>query len=69
MNRRKIAIAIITADVAENGIAGKAAIRAFVESRLSRSTFDQACAIGQAIYQRKRANEAGAVNGYWTKAA
>ena len=54
MNRRKVAIQVIIADVAETGIAGKFALRAYVETRMSRATFDQACAIGQAIYQRQQ---------------
>lgn len=55
MNRRKIAIAVIVAEVAETGIAGRCALRAYVETRMSRATFDEACAIGQRLYQRKLA--------------
>ncbi len=57
MNHRKLAMAIIAADVAETGKAGKAAIRAYVETRLSMANFRIACAAGQAIYQRKIAQQ------------
>ena len=60
MNRRKVAIQVIIADVAETGIAGRSAIRAYVETRMSRTTFNEACRIGQAIYQRKQEQIPGA---------
>lgn len=53
MNRRKSAIAVIVAEVAETGKAGQCAIRAYVETRMSRETFNKACAAGLAIYRRK----------------
>ena len=53
MNRRKTAIQIIIADVAENGIAGKASIRAYVETRMSLQTFSEAKMIGRKIYEQK----------------
>ena len=65
---RKQALAVIVADVAQHGIAGKSAIRAFIENRLSRASFDQACNIGRQIYERGQAQQAGAVKGYWCKA-
>ena len=60
MSRRKLAIAVIVADVAETGIAGRSALRAYVETRMSRQTFDEACRIGQALFhQRVRRPAAG----------
>lgn len=53
MNRRKLAIAVIVAEVAETGKAGKCAIRAYIETRMSRETFNKACAAGLEIYRRK----------------
>ena len=53
MNRRKMAINIIVAEVAETGEAGRCAIRAYVETRLSRKAFGDACEIGRKIYERK----------------
>lgn len=52
MNRRKIALQVIVAEVAQTGKAGKCALRAYVENRVSRDAFDEACRIGQRIYQR-----------------
>jgi hypothetical protein len=52
MNRRKIAIQVIIAEVAQEGIAGRCAIRAYVESRMSAKTFHDAIRLGQRIYER-----------------
>lgn len=52
MNRRKMAINVIVAEVAEKGKAGECAIRAYIETRMSKATFDRACAIGLKIYER-----------------
>jgi len=57
MNRRKVAIAVIVAEVAETGKAGRCALRAYVETRMSRETFNKACAIGQTVYRRKLETE------------
>lgn len=54
MNRRKMAINIIVAEVAETGKAGRCAIRAYIETRLSRKVFNQACEIGRKIFERKQ---------------
>lgn len=54
MNRRKIAIQVVIAEVAQTGKAGRCAIRAYVETRMSRATFDEACRIGQRIYKRSQ---------------
>jgi len=69
MNRRKLAIAVIVADVAENGIAGKTAMRAYVENRLSYQTFQAAIRTGLAIHNRKRGAVPveSATGTYWTK--
>jgi len=53
MTRREMARRVIIAEVAETGKAGKCAIRAYVECRMSRETFDKACDIGLAIYERR----------------
>ena len=53
MNPRNLARAIIVADVAENGIAGKPAIRAYIETRLSYQAFQEAIRIGLAIYAKR----------------
>jgi hypothetical protein len=53
MTRRELALRIITAEVASTGKAGKCAIRAYVECRMSRESFEKACAIGLAIYERQ----------------
>lgn len=55
MNRRELALRVITAEVAETGKAGKCAIRAYVENRVSREAFNKACAVGLAIYERRNA--------------
>lgn len=52
MNRRQVAIQVVVAEVAQTGKAGRCAIRAYVETRMSRQTFDEACRIGRAIYER-----------------
>ena len=51
--RRVLARAVIVAEVAETGIAGKAAIRAYVEARMSREAFTAACSVGLAIFDRR----------------
>lgn len=51
MNRRKLSIQIIIADVAENGVVTKIGIRAYVETRMSKQTFNEAIEVGQKIYQ------------------
>lgn len=51
-SKRAIALATIRADVAQNGIAGQAAIRAFCENRISRTAYEQAKREGLAIYDR-----------------
>ena len=53
MTRRDLALRIITAEVAETGKAGKCAIRAYVECRVSRESFNKACAVGLAIFDRR----------------
>ena len=52
MNRRKLAIQVIVADVAQHGKAGQSALRAYVENRVSRDTFNKACQLGMQIYER-----------------
>lgn len=53
MNRRKLAIQIIVAEVAQEGKAGRCAIRAYLETRLSRQAFEEAIQIGLKIYDRR----------------
>lgn len=71
MNRRKLAIAIIVAEVAQTGKAGKCAVRAFVESRMSRATFNQACQTGLAIWKRSQGivDQPSPTGTYWTRGA
>ena len=52
MNRRKVAIQVIVAEVAQTGKAGRCALRAYVETRLSAAAFHEACALGMKIYER-----------------
>ena len=52
MNRRKIAMQVILAEVAQEGKAGKCAIRAYCETRLSKAKFNEMCRIGKAIYDK-----------------
>lgn len=54
MNRRKMAINVIVAEVAETGEAGRCAIRAYVETRMSKTTFNQACQIGLKIFEHNQ---------------
>ena len=54
MNRRKLAIQTIIADVAETGIAGRCALRAYIETRMSKKTFNEAIVIGQKIFKRSK---------------
>ena len=53
MSKRKLAICVIVADVAENGKAGKASIRAYIEAKMSRKTFDEAILLGKKLYNKK----------------
>jgi len=57
MNRRKIATQVIVAEVAQTGKAGRCSIRAYIETRMSRATFNQACEIGQKIFERSNKNK------------
>ena len=57
MNRRKTAIQVIIAEVAQEGKAGKCAIRDYIETRLSKTSFNKACEMGQAIYNQNQSNE------------
>ena len=50
--KRKQALAVIVADVAQHGVAGKTAIRVYAENRISRKAFNEACRTGMAIYNR-----------------
>lgn len=52
MNRRKLAIQVIIAEVAEAGEAGKCSVRAYVETRMSLATFNKAIATGYRIYEK-----------------
>ena len=52
MNRRKVAMACITADVYENGLATKIGIRAYIETRMSMRSFQEAIRLGQALRER-----------------
>jgi hypothetical protein len=54
MNKRERAISAIIADVARNGVAGQDALRAYVENRISRTTFNQAVAKGMKWYNANR---------------
>lgn len=56
--RRQIAIQVIVAEVAQTGKAGKCAIRAYVETRMSRATFDEACRLGMRIWERSQQQKA-----------
>lgn len=58
MNRRKIALQVIVAEVAQTGVAGRSALRAYVENRVSRQSFDEACRIGRMIFERGQAKQA-----------
>jgi hypothetical protein len=51
---RAQALTFITADVAEHGEIGQAAIRAYVEHRISRAAFNEACRRGMAHYQHRQ---------------
>lgn len=55
MTRREVALIVIKAEVAETGKAGREAIRAYVEARVSREAFNKACAAGLAIFERRKA--------------
>ena len=69
MNRRKIALAVVVADVAEHGEAGRTALRAYIETRMSRASFNEAIRTGRSIYERAHPEKATPVrNGYWTRA-
>ena len=63
MNRRKLAYQIIVADVAQRGIAGKPAIRAYIETRLSYQSFREAIRLGLQIYARQKKNAPAVVLG------
>ena len=52
MNRRKLAIQIIVAEVAQEGKAGRCAIRAYLDTRMSFQTFSEAIRVGMRIYER-----------------
>lgn len=65
--KRKQAIAVIVADVAQHGIAGKAALRAFVENRISRAAFNEAVAHGLHLYNVRRQVFQEAAGGFWCK--
>lgn len=54
MNRRKMAINVIVAEVAETGKAGRCAIRAYIETRMSKITFNRACEIGLKIFEKAK---------------
>ena len=50
--KRKQALAVIVADVAQHGEATKTAIRVYVENRISRQAFNEAIRIGLAVYRK-----------------
>lgn len=52
--KRKDALTIVRAEIAENGRATQRAIRAYVENRVSRKSFDEACRQGMAIWTRRQ---------------
>ena len=51
---RKQALAVIVADVAQHGEAGRTAIRVYVENRISRKSFNEAIRTGLAIYKKSK---------------
>ena len=64
---RKLALAIIVAEVAQHGCATREAIRAYIENRVSRESFNKACRQGMRI--RSVANDQTPTIGhYWTAA-
>lgn len=63
--RRKLALACIAADVAENGKLTQTGIRAYIESHISRAALNEAMRAGQAIYNRAHGIEPR--TGFWTK--
>lgn len=52
MNRRKVAMACITADVYENGKATKIGLRAYIETRMSMQSFQEAIRLGLRLRER-----------------
>jgi hypothetical protein len=52
--KRKDALTIIRAEVAEEGRMTQRAMRAYVENRVSRKSFDDACRQGMAIWTRRQ---------------
>ncbi len=56
MTKREIGLVIIRAEVAETGKAGRDALRAYLERRISRAAFNDACAEGLRIYTARQAS-------------
>lgn len=54
-NRRMMILAVIAADVAENGKMTRPGIRAYIENRISRQVIEPAIQAGLAIYNRRGA--------------
>ena len=52
--KRKQALAVIVADVAQYGEAGRTSIRVYVENRISRQSFNEAIRTGLAIYNKSK---------------
>ena len=50
--KRKQALAVIVADVAQYGVAGKTSIRVYVENRISKKAFNDAIRTGLSIYRK-----------------
>ncbi len=53
MNRKQ-ALVMVRAMVAKDGLVDSHVMRIYVENRISRQSWDQACSEGMAIYHRKQ---------------
>ena len=59
MTKRQLILEQIKVIVAQEGRVTGAALRLYVEGRISRQAFDAACGRGYAIYQRRTSQEQG----------
>lgn len=52
MTKRQMALSLIRAEVAREGRMTQQAMRAYVENRISRQAFDEACRAGMRIFEK-----------------